>query len=83
MWSLEYSPCSGPPHLAKITVPSLVIQSTGDTGVFPSDAGLIHESLGATEKALELIEGDHYLLQPEHARAQVADRIAGWVEENA
>jgi pimeloyl-ACP methyl ester carboxylesterase len=79
MWSLRHSQCRGAPHLARIAVPSLVIQSLGDTGVFPSDARAIHEALGARDKQLVFVTGDHYLERPEHARADVADLIASWV----
>jgi hypothetical protein len=51
-----------------IKVPALVVQSMGDTGVFPSDARGIHEALGATDKTLQFITGDHYLENPQHAR---------------
>jgi pimeloyl-ACP methyl ester carboxylesterase len=80
MWSLRESQCCGGPHLAKIGQPSLVIQSTGDTGCFPSDAQTIHESLAAKDKTLELIPGDHYLENPGGARTQAADLIHGWLE---
>jgi pimeloyl-ACP methyl ester carboxylesterase len=79
MWSLETSHCRGIPHLQRITVPSLVIQSMADTGVFPSDARTIHEHLAARDKTLEWMPGDHYLQDPADARDDVADRIAGWV----
>jgi pimeloyl-ACP methyl ester carboxylesterase len=79
MWSLRHSQCRGAPHLARITVPSLVVQSLADTGVFPSDARAIHDALGARDKRLELVTGDHYLETPARARADVADLIAGWV----
>jgi pimeloyl-ACP methyl ester carboxylesterase len=81
MWSLETSQCRGAPHLARISVPSLVIQSDADTGVFPSDAAAIHEALGADDKRLETMAGDHYLTEPAGARAEVADRIDGWLSE--
>jgi pimeloyl-ACP methyl ester carboxylesterase len=81
MWSLEESQCGGAPHLRKIEQPSLVIQSTADTGCFPSDARSIYENLAAKDKTLEFIPGDHYLTQPESARGEVADRIRGWLEE--
>ena len=38
MWSLTTSACRAEPHLARITEPALVVQSTGDQGCFPSDA---------------------------------------------
>jgi pimeloyl-ACP methyl ester carboxylesterase len=79
MWSLETSSCRGAPHLARIAVPSLVIQSMADTGVFPSDAHAIHDPLAAADKALEFMPGDHYLQDPAGARDEAADRIAGWV----
>ncbi|NJN51992.1 MAG: hypothetical protein HC809_09685 [Gammaproteobacteria bacterium] len=79
MWSLEYSQCRGAPHLARIKVPSLVIQSMADTGVFPSDAKGIHQALGAKDKTLEFVTGDHYLETPSTARDTVADMIAAWV----
>jgi hypothetical protein len=79
MWSLRHSQCRGAPHLARIAVPALVVQSLGDTGVFPSDARAIFEALGARDKRLELVHGDHYLESPSTARAEVADSIAAWV----
>jgi esterase/lipase len=81
MWSLEASSCRGAPHLEHITVPSLVIQSLADTGVFPSDARTIHAHLAAEDKRLDLIPGDHYLEDPADARGEVADRIVGWLQE--
>ena len=81
MWSLETSHCRGIPHLERIRVPSLVIQSLADTGVFPSDAQTIHDPLAAKDKTLEWMPGDHYLQNPGDARDDVADRIAGWIEK--
>ena len=82
MWSLDESQCVGAPHLARITTPALVLQSTADTGVFPSDAEAIFEALGSTNKEKVLFPGDHYLVEPADARGDVADRIAAWVAEN-
>ncbi len=81
MWSLEASQCRGVPHLERIANPALVLQSRGDTGVFPSDAELILASLASESKRLEWLEGDHYLQDPSGAREDVADRIAGWLED--
>ena len=79
MWSLTDSHCSGEAHLARIRVPSLVIQSDADTGVFPSDAKAIYEGLGTQDKQLEMVAGDHYLQQPANARDDVADLIVAWL----
>lgn len=82
MWSLRESACRGEPHLRRIDIPALVIQSTADTGVFPGDARAIHEALGSADKHIEMIEGDHYLQRPDTARNDVADLIASWVDEH-
>jgi alpha-beta hydrolase superfamily lysophospholipase len=79
MWSLRTSHCRGAPHLQRITVPSLVIQSTQDTGIFPSDTQRIFDALAADDKEIHMVEGDHYLLAPAGARERVADLIAEWV----
>jgi len=83
MWSLAESHCRGAPHLARISVPALVIQSLADTGVFPSDARGIHDALGSADKTLEFVTGDHYLERPATARDHVADLIATWVQGHA
>jgi len=81
MWSLKSSPCRGALHLKKIKLPSLVIQSLADTGVFPGDARNIFAQLGSADKQLELTEGDHYLTHPEDARDRHADLIIDWLKE--
>ncbi|MFU8816217.1 MAG: hypothetical protein ACNA7W_12780 [Pseudomonadales bacterium] len=81
MWSLAESHCRGAPHLQRIKVPSLVIQSMADTGVFPSDARAIHDALTAADRSLEFMAGDHYLTEPQGARDEVADRIDAWLQQ--
>jgi acetyl esterase/lipase len=79
MWSLRTSQCTAAPHLARITVPSLVIQATADTGVFDSDARSLYDALAAEDKSLAAIRADHYLLEPAGARTQAADLVTTWV----
>jgi len=81
MWSLEESHCRGAPHLNRIELPALVVQSMADTGVFPSDARAIYDALGSQDKSIELVTGDHYLENPSNARDTVADMIAAWVKQ--
>jgi hypothetical protein len=83
MWSLRDSQCRGAPHLGRIAVPALVVQSTADVGVFPSDAQAIFDALGSADKVVEWIEGDHYLESPATARAETADLVAGWITAQA
>jgi pimeloyl-ACP methyl ester carboxylesterase len=81
MWSLRFSQCRAAPHLARITVPSLVIHASADTGVFDSDARGLYEGLAAADKHLRVISADHYLQEPAGARDEAADLIAAWAAE--
>jgi esterase/lipase len=83
MWSLDESRCGGAEHLAKIALPAFVIQPTMDTGVFPSDAAAIFDSLASDDKERAELPGDHYFREPAGARAQVADLLEGWVRERS
>lgn len=77
MWSLRESQCLGAPHLGRIDVPSLVVQSTADRGVFPSDAHAIHDALASTDKTLEMLPGEHYF--ETGGRDDVADLVVTWI----
>jgi pimeloyl-ACP methyl ester carboxylesterase len=79
MWSLETSQCQGPPQLAKIIVPALVLQSMADMGVFPSDAHKIYESIAAKDKTLEFLPGAHYFEGSEKFRTDAIDLMAAWI----
>src|SRR5699024_592351 len=81
MWSLSDSQTRAEPHLAKVTVPSLVINADGDSGVFPSDAQSIYDAIGATDKSRIDLPGDHYFLEPPGARDAVADHVVDWLRE--
>ena len=78
MWSLRTSQCTAAPHLARITVPSLVIHATADTGVYDSDARALYAALAAPDKTLEFLRADHYLQEPAGIRAEAADLVATW-----
>jgi pimeloyl-ACP methyl ester carboxylesterase len=73
MWSLETSKCQGEMHLSKFDLPSLVVQSTADMGVFPSDARAIHAAIASTDKRLELVPGAHYFEDSETSRRAAVD----------
>ncbi len=79
MWSLRTSQCIAAPHLAKITVPSLVLHATADACVYDSDARSLHEAIAAPGKELRFLKADHYLSEPAGAREEAADLIAAWV----
>jgi hypothetical protein len=77
MWSLDEAQCNGAQHLPRVTVPALVVQSLADRGVYPSDAQAIHDALGATDKRIELVPGEHYF--EDGGRDDVADLLTGWL----
>jgi pimeloyl-ACP methyl ester carboxylesterase len=83
MWSLRTSQCIAAPHLARVTVPALVVNATADACVYASDARALYEAIAAPDKTLEFIKADHYLQEPDGARARVADLIAAWVTGHA
>ena len=83
MWSLEKSNCQGPPQLAKLALPALVVQSMADIGVFPSDAREIHGALSSADKSLALIPGAHYFEDSEANRVRAVDLMASWIAERA
>ena len=79
MWSLRTSQCTAAPHLARITLPSLVVHATADACVYESDARALYDAIAAPDKTLEFVKADHYLQEPAGARTQAADLIAAWV----
>lgn len=79
MWSLRTSQCIAAPHLARISLPSLVVHATADACVYASDAQALHGALAAPDKRLEFIKADHYLQEPDGTRTQAADLITDWV----
>jgi len=83
MWSLRTSQCTAAPHLARITLPSLVVHATADTGVYDSDARALYDALAAEDKTLAVIRADHYLQEPAGAREQAADLLASWVSSRS
>jgi pimeloyl-ACP methyl ester carboxylesterase len=83
MWSLETSRCQGAAQLAKFDLPSLVVQSTGDMGVFPCDAAAIHEAIASPDKQLIMTPGAHYFEDSEAYRHTAVDLMAAWIRQRA
>ena len=82
MWSLTDSDCRGGPHLARLHLPALVVNASGDAGVYPSQAQELFDAIASTDKRLEELDGDHYFQEPAGARDQVADVITAWLDEH-
>ena len=81
MWSLSAARCRGAEHLRRARVPALVVQSTADQGVFPSDARAIYDNLGSADKRLELVRGRHYFEDDDAALTDAVDLIAAWTAQ--
>lgn len=79
MFSLEESDCMAAPHLARMDLPTLVVQPDADTGVFASDAQALLDGATSTDKELVTVPGDHYFVEPVDARDVVADTLADWL----
>lgn len=79
MWSLSDSDCRAALHLARLDIPTLLVQPDADTGVFPSQADEIFGQIAAADKEYVTLPGDHYFEEPAGARDVVADLVAEWV----
>lgn len=79
LWSMDHSVCRAEQHLPNVAVPSLVIQTTHDVGVFPSDAQAIHDALGASDRQMLFRAGSHFLDSPTSARDDVATLMVEWL----
>jgi pimeloyl-ACP methyl ester carboxylesterase len=83
MWSLTDSDCSSAAHLARLDLPTLLVQPDADNGVFPSQARQVFDAVAAADKEMATLPGDHYFLEPAGARDEVADLVAAWVTDRA
>lgn len=83
MWSVQDSQFDPSAALRLIDVPALVVQARADTGVFPSDARAIFDTLGSADKELVELPGDHYFRGPGSPRGALADALADWVAQRA
>ena len=59
-WSGLSSNAAVEVNAPRVTVPSLVVNYTGDNAIFPSDAQTAFAALGAADKQVHAVPGDHY-----------------------
>ncbi len=68
----------------KVTVPSLVINYTGDNAIFPGDARAAFEALGASDKEIGSASGDHYGFgvgrQDRTGAPEALEKIVAWMK---
>ncbi len=69
----------------ELSLPSFVIEYTGDQAAFPSDMAAIYQSIGATNKRSEKVRGNHHgqaLTEGEESGQIVAGRLVQqWLNE--
>lgn len=81
-WSVDDSHCDGPLHLARTSVPVLVVYGTADQVCFPSHARALYAAIRHDRKRLVSIAGGtHYLQGQRENVAILADEIIGWLVE--
>ncbi len=82
-WSAISSHASVPRNGRAIKVPSLVVSYTGDNAIFPGDARAAFEALGADDKELTFVPGDHYGFavgtQERRGAPQALARLCEWL----
>lgn len=59
-WSGLSSRASVLDNITRIEVPTLVMNYTGDHGIYPSDSEAIYRKSAASDKQLQQVDGDHF-----------------------
>lgn len=84
-WSGHSSNANVLKNAPKIRVPALVVSYSGDNAIFPADAQAAFDALGATDKQLVTVPGDHYGFavgtQTRSGAPLAIERIVKWLEE--
>lgn len=71
-------------NIAKVEAPTLIVNYSGDTVVFPDQAQAILDACGATDKTLRTINSDHYGAKPDGTMAgrdEATDVMIAWLRE--
>ena len=79
-WSIRESPADGLRHIARVSVPTLIVENGADDGVPPSHPRAMFGACSARDKEFGLIDGaNHYYDgQPVHLRRAV-QRVLEWL----
>lgn len=78
MWSLEESKSRFALQAASFSLPTFVVQTDADVGVFPSMAQGIYDSVGSKNKAIRFIPGAHFFEDGPKNLNAAADLLAEW-----
>jgi hypothetical protein len=85
-WSGLSSRASLLDNIVKVTLPTLVVNYTGDHSIYPQDSEAVLAHCGASDKLMVQIDADHFgfplASKPnEGGRAAAAKAIIGWLRE--
>ena len=80
MWSLEESKSRFALQAASFSLPTFVVQTTADVGVFPSMAQNIYDSVGSKNKTIRFIPGAHFFEDGQENLDACADLLTKWVD---
>ncbi len=64
---------------AKITLPILIVQGSGDKLVNPAGAKLLYDTVSSADKTLKVYEGFYHEVFNEPERAQVLNDVEAWL----
>ncbi|TDB86237.1 alpha/beta hydrolase [Actinomadura sp. KC216] len=80
-WSLRHSRADAVEALPHTTVPVLICSLLADQGAMPDNSRLMHEAIGPDRSTLVEMPGlNHYMVNQEHGRAEVVERIRTWLD---
>jgi hypothetical protein len=68
---------------ARMTLPALVVDYTGDNAIYPSDTDHIVRSLASRRIERRSIDGDHYGFPTERGRDAALEEIVTWLRKTA
>ncbi|MGH7966554.1 MAG: alpha/beta hydrolase, partial [Candidatus Binatia bacterium] len=85
-WSGLSSQASVLDRVSAVTVPTLVLNYTGDNGLYPDEAEEIYQVSPSRDKKLALVEGDHFGFPLAHksgkgGREESLKIITSWLQE--
>jgi len=81
-WSVDESNCDGPAHMARTSVPVLVMYGTADQVSFPAHARALHDAVPAGRGTIVALQGaDHYFQLAPGMIPDVATRIVSWLRD--
>jgi esterase/lipase len=81
MWSLQESKARFEHSAPAFRIPALVVQSTSDVGVYPSDAKHVFELLASQDKEFHLVPGGHFFEDNEKCLSNVIEMICEWTDK--